>query len=154
MNPHKTPIGKKELITLCERHVSVKEMAEQFNCSTTTIRNRLREWKISYVSPREHYKSRLYEFSRLGYTATEMANALQVPRSRLLNNLQAWGIERKKEKPGKKKGISQASMEFSRQLFERHRAGMSLGKLAAEYGVTKQCVHQRIERYKEISNRP
>jgi len=150
MNPHKTPIGKKQLIALCERHISVREMAAHFNCSTTTIRNRLREWNIRYVSPMQQYKKRLREFSRLGYTATEMADALQVPRPRVVNNLLAWGIQRKREKHGRKKGFSKASLEFSRQLHEKHQAGKSFALLAAEYGVTKQSIHQRILRHKEF----
>jgi DNA invertase Pin-like site-specific DNA recombinase len=51
---------------------------------------------------------------------------------------------------GRKKGLSQASLAISKLLYERRLAGETLSRLAEEYGVTKQRIHQRLERYKEI----
>jgi len=53
-----------------------------------------------------------------------------------------------KKKPGREKGLSQASLEFDKLLYERRLAGETLTKLAKEYGITKQRVYQRVARYK------
>lgn len=66
------------------------------------------------------------------------------------NNRTQLSKPRCKER-GRKKCLSQASLEISKQLFERHLAGETLTKLAEEYGVTRQRIHQRVVQYKEIS---
>jgi hypothetical protein len=51
---------------------------------------------------------------------------------------------------GRKKGLTQASLAFNKLLYERHLAGETLTMLAEEFNISKQRIHQRVERYKEI----
>jgi predicted DNA-binding protein YlxM (UPF0122 family) len=150
MNYYTIAIDKKKLLTLCEKHIPVKDMAEIFKCSTKTIHNRFKEWNIRYISPIQLRRDKIQEFNKQGYSVNEIAEALNISRSIVLDNLRALGIEYKPGKPGRRKGISKASLEFSRKLHERHQAGESFGKLAAELGVSKQSVQQRIKLHKDI----
>jgi Mor family transcriptional regulator len=95
----------------------------------------------------------------------EMAERFRCSIPTIRNRLREWEIHyippvrhkknqvsapRCKETQGREKGLSQASLEFNKLLYERHLAGETLIKLAKEYGITRQRVYQRVARYKEI----
>ena len=95
----------------------------------------------------------------------EMAERIRCSIPTIRNRLREWKFHyippvrrkknlantpRRKEKPGREKGLSQASLELDKLLYERHLAGETLAKLAKEYGVTRQRVYQRVARHKEI----
>ena len=143
-------IDKEELISLCERRLSVRAMAEIFKCSTKTIHYRFNEWDIEYISPIRRRRDQILELKSRGHTVNEIADALRISRSVVLDNFRILGIRHEGGKPGRRKGISRESLEFSRLLFERHQAGESFGKLAAEFGVSKQSVQQRIKLHRDI----
>ena len=110
-------------------------------------------------------KEQLIIFCEQHISVKEMAERFRCSIPTIRNRLREWEIPyvppvrhninqlskpRCKQKPGRKKGLSQVSLEISKQLFKRHIAGETLSKLAKEYGITKQRVHQRLARYKEI----
>jgi Mor family transcriptional regulator len=95
----------------------------------------------------------------------EMAERFSCSIPTIRNRLREWKIHyipparrkknqlstpRCKEKLGREKGLSQASLEFDKLLYERHLAGETLTKLAKEYSITRQRVYQRVARHKEI----
>jgi predicted DNA-binding protein YlxM (UPF0122 family) len=150
MNYYTIAIDKEKLLSLCEKHLPVREMAEVFRCSTKTIHNRFKEWKIKYVSPVQFRRNRILELNKKGNSVNEIAEALKISRAVVLDNFRTLDIKYKPGKPGRRKGISMASLELSRKLYERHQAGETFGKLAAEFGVSKQSVQQRIKLHKDI----
>jgi hypothetical protein len=109
-------------------------------------------------------KEQLIIFCEQHISVKEMAQRFSCSAPTIRNRMREWEIPyvppvrhnknqvstpRCKER-GRKKGLTQASLAFNKLLYERHLVGETLTKLAEEFNISKQRIHQRVERYKEI----